>query len=87
MEQTNKTKIKFMRGAVKYAADKLGIALTTAYQRIQSREPKALTYAAEFELKKKQKIQEAMNKYVEARSFNPIPADFEDQLNKLPEDL
>lgn len=87
MENTNNTRIKFMRGAVKYAADKLGITLPSAYYRIKRRNPEALIYAAEFEMEKKRKIEEAFNKYVKARSFNPIPADIEDQLNKLPEDL
>lgn len=87
MENTNKARIKFMRGAVKYAADKLGIALPTAYQRIKKRDPEALTLAAEFEMEKKRRIEEAINIYVKARSYNPIPASIEDQLNKLPEDL
>ncbi len=80
-------KIKFMRGAIAYAAKQLNISFNAAWARAGRGNPDIIALATEFEMKKKKQIKRAINKYVKARSFNPIPADIEDQLNGLPEEL
>lgn len=68
---TEEQTIRFMRGAVKYAAEKMGITPRQAGYRIKNLDPLTIMYAMEFEITKKKQKWEALQKYRKVKAYNP----------------
>jgi len=72
MNNQNPNTNQFIRGAVKYAADKLGISISQASYRIKRFDPMAIQYAAEYETLRKNQIKEAALIAQTAHNYNPL---------------
>lgn len=72
MNNSNQNTNKFMRGAVKYTAEKLGVPLQRASYRIKRFDPLAIQFAAEYETLQKNKIKEAVIIAQTAHDYNPL---------------
>jgi len=82
MNNQNPNTNQFIRGAVKYAADKLGISISQASYRIKRFDPMAIKYAAEYETLQKNKIKEAAIIAKTAHEYNPLANIIDNNFNK-----